>query len=290
MAGFTSLKLNLFTRLLILVLFLCAPSLPARASQKDREITETLLNEGYMLQESTVDGLLQMIDQGYSWDPTDRWMAYHNLERFYPFSEQTSLQILDRIHTAIVKKNPNVDIVRLLLGIYEQRIHSQDFYLKIKKILSLLPPSEAKRLAAVILSRFAPERAGAVQCLRSLLDRFADQPTLQIITAFNLLELDEYSEDAEAALSSNLRQPKPAELVFLYARNAFAKQVSDRLFAKLKDSLKQFAGTDLRWAELSLKEILTKRTSVEKSITDECSSELEGTVIAFPKRNFGKDF
>jgi hypothetical protein len=260
---------------LLAILGTFSPS--ALATPREREVTETLLREGYTFPQSTISSLLQMIKKGETWDSSDRWMPYHNLERFMPYSEETSSRILNFIYEAVVSQNSNVEINRLLIGLYDNAIHSTEYIEKLSEVMRFLPPSEAKRLTAVMLSRFAAKRTEAVQCLESLMSFFSDKPLLQILTAYNLLVLHEHVADAESALINNLQHQETADVVFLYARGSFGAYVSDRVVNEMKR--KNWPGT-----ERSLATILEQRKPDIATSAAKCSKVLNENVIAFRPR------
>lgn len=254
---------------------------PAQATPRERQVTESLLNEGYTLAQSNIDSLLNMIERGYSWDSMDPLMAYHNLERFRPFSETTSLRILDLIKRNHNTPNSPVQIDRLMMALSDPPIRSQKFIEQLQELMHLLAPSETKRLAAVTLAHFSSARADAVKTLVELLDQLSGQSTLQVLTAYNLLAINEHPKEAEAKLAELLKHAPSAVVVIFYGAAVFPEQVSDFLYAKMNDSLTLLQEKDFKTAQYRIGEILKLRDESKSPSPSECPKYLDSKVIPF---------
>ena len=205
----------------------------ASASLRDRQTTEQLLSEDNTLEQSNFVSLLKMIEAGRSWDSMDPWMAYHNLERFRPYSNEVSNAILEVVLNAIKKNDQKMDIERLLLSFDEAPIRYPGMVEKLTMILRLLPASEAKRITAYLLTRFPEAREEAVESLRAMLTNSGVKPVVQVIAAFNLLSIDSHVAEAEEVLRQRLRDPGTTFAVKRIAEGRFSRYLSKKLATEI---------------------------------------------------------
>lgn len=250
------------------------------AKPKDEaEVTENLLDEGYTLRQSTVDNLLRSIEINEYKYP-DEFLPYTNLGKFVPFTNATSIKILDLVQRALDQKLTHVHLDRILPSLIYDRLRPKEFVEKLSRIMKQLEPSEAKRAAALTLTNYATHRDEGIQCLKDLLQQFEKEPVLRITTAFNLLSLDSHTDEAEAVLLEYASHLDSATLVMSFAENVFAKQVSDKLFNALKavtESKSLEMGYQIRLARIDEKRKY-------KIITNTCNGALGDNIIAFPKK------
>jgi hypothetical protein len=242
----------------IFVLFSLSPTYAA--SEKELEVQDMLLQEGFTLPQSSINSLLNMIANGYTWDSSEPSLPYYNLQQFYPLSQKTSLKVLDFIHKAITDGNNHMDVNRLIWGLNDSSAQTQEFIEKVRSIHSLLSPSPAKFSAAVILTRFHATKVEASASLHTMLGQFVDSPRECMLVAFKLLEIGEFTKDAESVLLRYLQIDRTAEMVFDLAKYShYEDQISDKLLESMKQSLTLFSGSKLEAMQRKLTKISASR-------------------------------
>lgn len=123
------------------------------AKPKDEKtVTYELLQEGHKIQQSTVDDLLIAIEKGTYLHSDDPNLPYANLGRFSPFTNDSSLKVLNLIQKTITDKTSFVRIDRLLTYMINDYLRPRVFAENLYNIMNQLPTGEAKRVAAVILT------------------------------------------------------------------------------------------------------------------------------------------
>lgn len=261
-------------KLLILGILAAVAYSAAWSTPIENRVTEELLAEGNSIQQSTVDGLLTMIDLGFSWDKEDDWMAYHNLEYFRPFSLATVLKILNLIQKAATEGNTKVDVDRLMLYVFERPLRTTIETQRLQEVMRILPPSEAKRLAAVAMSTYSHLKMEAVAALYGMISSFSQNPTQQILTALNLIALGENVVEAESILLLHLQNPNHAGIVLFYTDNSILNKVTDRVLTAMEESLSSFNGQPRDELVKSIKDLRQSRRSALLN-TSVCNSFLE---------------
>lgn len=253
------------------------------AKPKDEaQVTLRLMDQGYTIRQATVDYLLKDIENGHYVTSDEPILPYTLLGEFYPYSNETSIKILDVVLRALENKETSVNIDRLIGRFVNDRLRPRLFVEKLHQIMVKLPPSEAKRWAAVALAQYASHRAEAVECLKELMEFFVSDEAHHMYTAFSLLKIGEHVEEAENVLIGHLKNPNSISVVLSIAENFFAKNVSDRLFSEIKQAIEKFPEESKNfYYPTRLARIDEMRR--HKIITKDCADALSN-VIQFPKK------
>lgn len=250
--------------------------------KNEAEVTLRLMDQGYTIRQATVDYLLKDIENGHYVTSDEPILPYTLLGEFYPYSNETSIKILDVVLRALENKETSVNIDRLIGRFVNDRLRPRLFVEKLHQIMVKLPPSEAKRWAAAALTQYASHRQEAADCLKELMAFYANDPGHQIYTAFTLIRVGEHVEVAENVLIGQLKNPNNISIVLSVAENAFAKQVSNRLFDEIQKAIANFPMEAKNfYYPTRLARIDEMRR--HKIVTKDCEGALATNVIPFPK-------
>lgn len=255
-----------FIILISLTAMICTSSW---AKSRDEKIEELLEQEGYVDNQSSVHALLALIWAGDSWGD-DTLLPYYNLERFAPYSFETSNRILDTVKSAIRFNQKSVNVTRLLQAFYVSPVSYPRIVAKLESLLDVVKTREDRLLLANILLRYPQTRERAVEVLRMTMSQTRDVIT-KIQVAYTLLSLNEHVAKAEDTLISLLKSPETATRVLAIGSLRTSTKISERLYNAIREAM----NPDLTFPASGLFHRLTSH----RAATAVCEAKLDSSLL-----------
>lgn len=204
------MRRRIFLLVLLLQLGLPALSAPMNYNQKVQE----LLEMGYALEHSTVDGLIRTI-KNEDFENINKFDAYGNLQSFFPdsnfefedsfeFSFRWGHHVLDLIEHLSKTGKLTSDLIEFTSIFKDIRIAPTDFVDRMLEVAVALPQGYAKLDILKTLLRFQSHQEPALDALKTMADQLEDGEKLKISLSFELLKVGLQVEMSEAIIATSM--------------------------------------------------------------------------------------